>query len=545
MADSFLRIPPFPDHRAQPLASGPAAEALAEPQTEELIGWLRLERVGGDFWAPQPHLPAGRDILLAPTSPAEAREMTHVAREKGVEGRCFLFAGEGWPAGSSASGFPVVHGPIDPWHLANRAVEIWGPADQDVALAAAVLGTPVKNQAGVDSGTDLAELIHRRIGAFVYRSPFDGRPINALEAAKLLTEWRKLIDSNRDIAAVLGIAAWKRSTVDGLLWNGAAVPRYVRRLPEGLGTKDCVALWASRISPATLKEVASTQASVAEVEDGMIRGPGLGANCVPPLSLVVDRSGIYFDPSKPSDLESILESAEMDAPLLERAARLRRRVTELGVSKYGSGHGMAPVKRRGRHVLVVGQVEDDRSIMSGGGGQTNLQLLERARQLEPEAWLIYRPHPDVEAGHRKGHVPDNAALRFADQVERGGSITDLIEAVDEVHCITSLAGFEALLRGKAVTAHGVPFYAGWGLTRDLAPVPARRSRRRSVDELIAATLILYPRYIDPVTRLPSPPEILIERIARGEAHVDAPLAGIRSLQGKLNLAIRRIREAVA
>jgi capsular polysaccharide export protein len=206
---------------------------------------------------------------------------------------------------------------------------------------------------------------------------------------------------------------------------------------------------------------------------------------------------------------------------------------------------MAPVKRRGRQVLVVGQVEDDRSIMSGGGGQTNLQLLERARQLEPEAWLIYRPHPDVEAGHRKGHVPDNAALRFADQVERGGSITDLIEAVDEVHCITSLAGFEALLRGKAVTAHGVPFYAGWGLTRDLAPVPARRSRRRSVDELIAATLILYPRYIDPVTRLPCPPEILIERIARGEAHVDAPLAGIRSLQGKLNLAIRRIREAVA
>ena len=38
---------------------------------------------------------------------------------------------------------------------------------------------------------------------------------------------------------------------------------------------------------------------------------------------------------------------------------------------------------------------------------------------------------------------------------------------DRVVCMTSLMGFEALLRGIPVTTFGRPFYAGWGLTRDL------------------------------------------------------------------------------
>jgi capsular polysaccharide export protein len=49
----------------------------------------------------------------------------------------------------------------------------------------------------------------------------------------------------------------------------------------------------------------------------------------------------------------------------------------------------------------------------------------------------------------------------------------LIAMADELHVNSSLAGFEALLRGKPVTVHGVPFYAGWGLTTDRGPVPAR------------------------------------------------------------------------
>jgi len=95
---------------------------------------------------------------------------------------------------------------------------------------------------------------------------------------------------------------------------------------------------------------------------------------------------------------------------------------------------------------------------------------------------------------------------------REPSMAALLETVDAVHVITSLTGFEALMRGREVICHGTPFYAGWGLTRDLGAVPERRGRQLSLDELVAGVLILYPRYLDPVTGLPCPPETLIERM---------------------------------
>ena len=74
----------------------------------------------------------------------------------------------------------------------------------------------------------------------------------------------------------------------------------------------------------------------------------------------------------------------------------------------------------------------------------------------------------------------------------------LLSSVDEVHVLTSLAGFEALLRWKKVTCYGQPFYAGWGLTDDIV-TPVRRTRRLTLDELVAGALILYPTYVSRVT----------------------------------------------
>ena len=74
----------------------------------------------------------------------------------------------------------------------------------------------------------------------------------------------------------------------------------------------------------------------------------------------------------------------------------------------------------------------------------------------------------------------------------------VLRAVDEVHVLTSLAGFEALLRGKPVVCWGTPFYAGWGLTEDRAPTP-RRSRVLSLDALVAGVLLLYPTYVSRTT----------------------------------------------
>ena len=200
---------------------------------------------------------------------------------------------------------------------------------------------------------------------------------------------------------------------------------------------------------------------------------------------------------------------------------MRATILAAGISKYGSDavHAFPPRQAGRRLVLVPGQVEDDMSVCLGGGGlSSNLELLRRARALEPQAEIWFRPHPDVNAGHRKGAVRDADALEHADRIVQGGGMAPLLDQVDAVHVLTSLTGFEALLRAREVTCHGTPFYAGWGLTRDFGTMPDRRGRQLTLDALIAAVLIVYPRYLDPVTGLPCAPEVLVRRISEGAAH---------------------------
>lgn len=544
----FLRIPPFPHHRASPLARQTDSARDRATDLAQLKTALLAARVGGDFWLPHPDWPRRPALVLAPSSADQIGVMADQLHRQGREEEATWLLRAG--LNGAPSGYRLQE-PANPWPVAAEAEEIWVGRGHELEGVSLLTGTktmlfdPDGTPHDRDPSDCLDEWMDQSILNWTYHCPFSNLPIPAIEAVRLLDGMRQLIENNRGIESVLGVARWKRLTVSPLLWNGCAGPRYARDVPTVSKPGQSLLAWKSRTPEPLLAKAESAAIPVAEIEDGMIRGDGLGANCIPPLSIVVDRSGIYFDPAGPSDLEHLLESAEYDDGLLRRAANLRQRIAQLGISKYGSG---SPAKARPssrRSILVVGQVEDDRSILSGGGGHTNLKLLQRARQLEPDAWLIYRPHPDVEAGHRTGHVADDIALSFANEIDRGGSVIGLIEVVDEVHCITSLAGFEALLREKPVTTHGVPFYAGWGLTRDLGPVPERRKRRRSLDELIAATLILYPRYIDPRTGLPCPVEVLVERMATGEGKVPAPLAGIRKIQGGLKVALRRLREAVA
>lgn len=547
MVEPFLRLPPFPGSRAKPLAVA-GRSPVDDDVASGIVRLLKDRRVGGNFWGGQPDLPAGRDLVLAPTSRTRALEMLNGARTEGVIDRCIILECSG--LGMVGSSVPTIAGSFDWWHISAAAARIWSDADHELALVASLSERPIKifgagKYSEVPGDRALERMVGNAIADWAYACPFSGDAIGPARAIELLSDWRRLIDRNRKISAVFGIAGWKRPTVNPMLWAGTPLPRHATAVAVSSSEAPVVAAWKSRTPQPVLDRISKVGVQVAEVEDGMIRGRGLGANCVPPLSIVVDFAGIYFDPAQSSDLEHILQNADMDSALLERAARLRQMIVDARISKYDRGTGEELKSAITRRILVLGQVEDDRSVLNGGPGQTNLGLLERARQLEPDALITYRPHPDVEAGHRKGHIPDHRILDIADEIERGGSITALIETVDGVHCITSLGGFEALLRGKPVTTHGVPFYAGWGLTTDLGPIPPRRTRQRSLDELVAGTLILYPTYFDPVTRLPCPPEILVDRIARGEDSFAAPLAWLRSSQGKLKVALRRMLDAAA
>ena len=114
---------------------------------------------------------------------------------------------------------------------------------------------------------------------------------------------------------------------------------------------------------------------------------------------------------------------------------------------------------------------------------------------------------------------------------RTGSIEPLLAAAQRVHVLTSLTGFEALLRGCTVVVHGAPFYAGWGLTEDRVGIP-RRIRKLQINQLIAGGIMLYPRYLDPLHGLPCSPEAFIGGIAGTGSRVDW-LVRMRRWQGRL------------
>ena len=269
------------------------------------------------------------------------------------------------------------------------------------------------------------------------------------------------------------------------------------------------------------------------VEDGFLRSRGLGAELVPPMSLVLDDLGIYFDPTRPSRLETLIANSEkLRQGQWLRATNLIAALKKAGISKYNLS-GDQPELPPGHRILVPGQVEDDASVRFGCDDvTTNKQLLMAARAANPDAVIIYKPHPDVEKGLRDGEVPEASA--FADVIASNADINALLNEVQEVWTMTSLTGFEALLRGVKVTCLGAPFYAGWGLTTDLGRTPARRQARPSIEGLVHATLIEYPRYRDPVSGLPCAVETIVERLANGpDAKTGLGLRSLSKLQGVL------------
>jgi hypothetical protein len=63
-------------------------------------------------------------------------------------------------------------------------------------------------------------------------------------------------------------------------------------------------------------------------------------------------------------------------------------------------------------------------------GVGNLYLLKRVRAVEPDSFIIYEPHPDVEADYRKGQIPDAAGVPFL-VTGVGGNRDHVCEAVDQ------------------------------------------------------------------------------------------------------------------
>lgn len=452
----------------------------------------------------------------------------------------------------------LLSAPVSPWALLEGAVAVYTLSSQmgfEAILAGHrphVFGQPF--YAGWGLTQDEAPLPRRRrsltrtqlfaaamILAPTWYDPCRDRLCSFEEAVDQLEAEVRAFRQDRAGHVAAGMRLWKRGWMQRQFGRERRVifadpPAKAAALAARTGRS--LLVWAGKLPE-------GWSGPALRVEDGFLRSRGLGAGLVPPLSLVTDDLGIYYDPSRESRLERLILTPPPPGGLA-RAARLRDRILAAGVSKYnlpGRQPGLPADLPPGRRILVPGQVEDDASIRLGAGEvRRNLDLLRAARAANPDAVLIYKPHPDVEAGLRPGRIAAADLAGLADAVAEGADPVALIAACDAVWTMTSLLGFEALLRGKPVTCLGAPFYAGWGLTRDLGPVPARRRQaadghplpRPSLDQLVHAALIAYPRYHDPESRRPCPPEVALERLATGQAVPRGPgLRLLAKLQGAL------------
>ncbi len=388
-----------------------------------------------------------------------------------------------------------------------------------------------------------------------YLNPVTREKGTIFDVIEWLRHQRKIEERYSGRIICCGFRRWKAANIKPMLSLDPARVHFVRNASAAAKLdpteKDSLIVWGRNVTNELLKLSDQSKAGLARMEDGFVRSVGLGSDLIKPYSLVLDRKGIYFDPSHPSDLEDMLNTAVFSDKELERAHCIREMILHHKITKYNIEPHETPewFAKAKEIVLVPGQVEDDASIRYGClHVRTNEGLLEAARKEKPDAFIVYKPHPDVISGNRTGNL--DKALQWANHIEQSTSIISCIEASDELFTMTSLSGFDALLRGLNVVTFGQPFYAGWGLTDDRAPENTafkRRKRKLTLDELVAGTLLRYPFYWDRELRGYSSCEAVIHRIVEERSELTANgkldklhLGYIRRQWRKLSILVRSL-----
>ncbi|EKB0724047.1 capsular polysaccharide biosynthesis protein [Campylobacter coli] len=335
-----------------------------------------------------------------------------------------------------------------------------------------------------------------------YFNPYLNQKSDIFDTIYTLAKYKKIEQANSNTLYFLGFTLWKRWFMRPFFKAKNNKIIFLNSLDElykaNLNPEDKIFIWGKKYDKTLLAKDFSNEIFL--VEDGFLRSVFLGSDLTRPFSLIIDSKGLYVDPSHPSDLEELLQNHEFDDSLKQRAKKLITMIMQNKFSKYnGLKHEKLNFNTNKKIILIPAQVEDDASMILGGAGFDTLKLLQSVRKANENAFIVFKPHPDVLSGNRKGLKDKSIILKYCDEIIENVSIDSAINASDEVHTITSTSGFDALLRGKKVVVYGKPFYAGWGLTSDLHKIP-RRTRVLSLEELVAGVLILYPRYIHPKSK---------------------------------------------
>lgn len=247
---------------------------------------------------------------------------------------------------------------------------------------------------------------------------------------------------------------------------------------------------------------------LAFIEDGFIRSFDLGLSKEPGRSIILDDLAFYYDATKPSRLETILNDPQNISFINRLKARhAMKLIRTQRISKYNNTTEELPqglAERSNRHrILVIDQRLGDASIAGALASEQNFLTMLQAAFARADAEVIVKIHPDALVPGKASAISqvlsnyaNDARLRI---IEESVNPYSLFSSVDEVFVVASGMGFEALLAKKPVTCFGVPYYAGWGLTTDMVAVP-RRSRKRNLEDVFFVAWMMLSRYVDPKTK---------------------------------------------
>lgn len=307
---------------------------------------------------------------------------------------------------------------------------------------------------------------------------------------------------NTTILAI-NIAPWKRELFNNLYANSNIVyvplkaDLYSYKKYINNSKKVEILIWGYKECINVEQFAKDYKVPIVRVEDGFLRSLGLGIDKVLPMSLCFDRTGLYYNAEVLSDFEQIANHKEqfITSEILTKAKEFREGFVQNSITKYNLDNlkdFSYPTKTKER-VLVIGQVESDWSIKKSMSKiTTNLELLKFAKKENPNCEIVFKQHPDdIYSKSNIDHLKNLCDICIDFNIE----LNSLLDSVDKVYTISSLLGFESVIRGIEVHTTGLPFYAGWGLTCDSISTP-RRKIKLSIDELFAITYLIYPIYID-------------------------------------------------
>lgn len=202
----------------------------------------------------------------------------------------------------------------------------------------------------------------------------------------------------------------------------------------------------------------------------------------------------YFNTISPikNNILKDIESYKCTKADIKLARKCIDYIVKYELTKYNHQPNVALKPTELKKILVIDQSYKDMSITRcGANEQSFIKMVQDALQV-PNAKIYLKLHPDTIAGDRKGYFGLEEIRRLIERNQDKVELIDYeanpintIKQVDEIYCVSSQFGFEALMCNKVVHCYGRPIYS------------AVIEGKKSIEEFFYIMYVKHTMWIDP------------------------------------------------